>query len=101
MILVLLSALGIGAGSLQMSIRSRADPNSLPGRRDNQRSNALQFHRISDSFPVPIIVREICPFWLPGYTRRFVGYIAETCQNSRLLRIVDNDASSWERLTGR
>src|SRR5688572_11062673 len=54
MITVLFSAACIPAGGLDMTLRTRANPNILPYRGNNQRTNAPE-HGVAAHFPAPCI----------------------------------------------
>ena len=75
---VLLAALGVAAGGLEVAGGIRADPDVGPGRRDRQRPDPSQDRAVADQLAIGPAIAEPAAAPLPGDARARVGRVAET-----------------------
>ncbi len=75
---VLLAALGVAAGCLNVSVRLRADPDIAIGGRDRQLADPRQRRVVVDLAPVGRHIGEASARFPAPDARRIVAHIAET-----------------------
>ena len=77
-IAMLLAALDVPPGCLEVAVRVRADPHVLPGRRDDERSNTFKGRLVAQSVTVGCNVAESFSHPHAADTRRAIRHIAKS-----------------------
>ena len=96
MITILLAPFGISTSHLEMSIRDWTDPDSFPGRWNNQRLEAMELVPISDSLSIQAEVDKPFAGALATNARLCVGYITKAGLLSGNPRVeIDQEFSFW------
>jgi hypothetical protein len=92
MVAILLAALRVAPGRLDVAARIGADPDVRPRGRDRQRADAVERRVLPDRLSVGVSVGEAGAGPASPDARRVVGYINEPRLGGRLRRIVQSVA---------
>jgi len=84
---VLFAAPGVAACRLQVAIGERTDPHILPGRRDDERADALDGLGVGEVRAVAADVEEAAARFPPPNTRPVVSHVAQAGRGRRQLRL--------------